>query len=250
VGPRIKELRKYETWTSEVYGELTPRFVSEIIRVSGLGPGKQFMDLGSGVGNVVLQAALESGCEAYGIEINPAPAEIAKGFQEQFEMRCKMWGVCAGSVELEEGSMLESRRVDELLPKADVVLVNNKVFLESREFIKPPLPIIRSETLTVGDSERVPPTQVPRPEGERDPDQPQAVLGPECAPDGTERGRHVRDLRRVRAALPLGSCLLGLWRRNVLRPPRGPDGVRGRQRAVREAESEAGEEREVHAESL
>jgi H3 lysine-79-specific histone-lysine N-methyltransferase len=131
VGPRVKELRKYESWTSAVYGELTPRFVSELVRVARLAPGMRFLDLGSGVGNVVLQAALESGCSAFGIEIGARPAAIARGFLDQFERRCKMWGVRAGDVELAEGNMLESARVDELLPLADVVLVNNKVFLES-----------------------------------------------------------------------------------------------------------------------
>jgi hypothetical protein len=50
---------------------------------------------------------------------------------KQPERRCKIWGVQAKLVELENGDMLESARVDELLPQADVALVNNKVFLES-----------------------------------------------------------------------------------------------------------------------
>ena len=45
-----------------------------------------------------------------------------------------MWGVRCGPVELEEGDMLKSAKVDALMREADVVLVNNKVFLESREF--------------------------------------------------------------------------------------------------------------------
>lgn len=140
VGPRIKELRKYESWTSAVYGELTPRFVSELVRVGALAPGKLFVDLGAGVGNVVLQAALESGCDAFGVELAERPAQVAVTFLDQFERRCKMWGVSAGHVELCEADMLESARVDELLPRADVVLVNNKVFLESRTCRLTPLP--------------------------------------------------------------------------------------------------------------
>jgi H3 lysine-79-specific histone-lysine N-methyltransferase len=130
VGPDVPSLRRYEAFSSEVYGELTPRFVSEIVRVGGLGPGKLFLDLGSGVANVVLQAALETGCRAFGIEINRPPARLARSHVTQFEIRCKMWGVAPGPVELEEGDMLNSRRLDELLPQADVVLVNNKVFQE------------------------------------------------------------------------------------------------------------------------
>jgi H3 lysine-79-specific histone-lysine N-methyltransferase len=50
---------------------------------------------------------------------------------EQIKIRAAMWGVNIGEMELEEGDMLKSRRVDELMPKADVVLVDNKVFEES-----------------------------------------------------------------------------------------------------------------------
>jgi hypothetical protein len=39
-----------------------------------------------------------------------------------------------GEVELEEGDMLKSERVSELMKKADVVLINNKVFAQTREY--------------------------------------------------------------------------------------------------------------------
>ncbi len=42
-----------------------------------------------------------------------------------------MWGVRVGEMELEEGDMLKSARMDALLAKADVVLVDNKVFEQS-----------------------------------------------------------------------------------------------------------------------
>jgi H3 lysine-79-specific histone-lysine N-methyltransferase len=132
VGPDVPSLRRYEAFSSEVYGELTPRFVSELVRVGGLGPGKLFVDLGAGVANVVCQAALESGCAAFGVEVNAAPARVAAEHARQFEIRAKMWGLTHGAIELEQGDMLNSRRVDELLPQADVVLVNNKVFTEDR----------------------------------------------------------------------------------------------------------------------
>ena len=62
----------------------------------------------------------------------PSPARLARSQLEQFKMRCKMWGVRHGEIELEEGDMLKSPRVDALVKEADVVLVNNKVFLEPR----------------------------------------------------------------------------------------------------------------------
>ncbi|KAI0962913.1 hypothetical protein AcW1_000145 [Taiwanofungus camphoratus] len=138
VGPHVSTLNRYEAFSSEVYGELMPSFVSQIIQATGLNADSLLVDLGSGVGNVVLQASLQTGCKSFGVEIMPAPAKIARSQLEQFRMRCRMWGVTMGEVELEEGDMLKSRRVDELVSKADVVLVNNKVFLESlNEALRP-----------------------------------------------------------------------------------------------------------------
>jgi H3 lysine-79-specific histone-lysine N-methyltransferase len=48
----------------------------------------------------------------------------------QMRMRARMWGVRMGDIELERANMLESARVNELIARADVVLVNNKVFGE------------------------------------------------------------------------------------------------------------------------
>ncbi|KAI0668731.1 S-adenosyl-L-methionine-dependent methyltransferase [Trametes maxima] len=128
VGPHVHRLTRYAPFSSAVYGELLPPFASDIFRQTGLREGMLFIDLGAGVGNVVLQAALETGCRAYGIELAPDPACIGRSQLEQFQIRCRMWGVRPGEVELEEGDMLLSAKVDKLVKEADVVLVNNKVF--------------------------------------------------------------------------------------------------------------------------
>src|SRR6266480_50041 len=59
VSPRVDSLRQYENGTDNVYGELLPRFISDIFKETRLQSDQVFVDLGSGVGNVVLQAALE-----------------------------------------------------------------------------------------------------------------------------------------------------------------------------------------------
>lgn len=133
VGPHVSELSRYEAFSSEVYGELLPPFVTEIIKTTRISSKTIFVDLGSGVGNVLLQASLVTGCRSYGIELLPTPAKLARQQLEQFRIRCKMWGLEMGEVELEEGDMLESRRTNDLLKQADVVLVNNKVFKEHRK---------------------------------------------------------------------------------------------------------------------
>jgi H3 lysine-79-specific histone-lysine N-methyltransferase len=135
VGPHVQTLRNYEAFSSEVYGELMPSFIADIITTTGLHQDSLLIDLGSGVGNVVVQASLQSGCTSYGIELMPAPAKVAREQLEQIKIRCRMWGIAFGNVELEEGDMLQSQRLTQLIPKADVILVNNKVFLESRQWI-------------------------------------------------------------------------------------------------------------------
>jgi len=133
VGPQVHSLRNYEAFSSETYGELMPSLVSDIIRHTGLHKDSLFLDLGCGVGNVVLQASLQTGCRSFGIEIMPAPAGMAKDQLGQLKARARMWGVSMGEVELEEGDMLKSERVAKLMSEADVVLINNKVFKESRK---------------------------------------------------------------------------------------------------------------------
>lgn len=133
VGPQVHSLKNYEAFSSETYGELMPSLVSDIIRHTGLREDSLFLDLGCGVGNVVLQASLQTGCRSFGIEIMPAPAGMARDQLEQLKVRARMWGVSMGGVELEEGDMLKSERVARLMSEADVVLVNNKVFKECCE---------------------------------------------------------------------------------------------------------------------
>lgn len=135
VGPHVQSLKQYEAFSSTVYGELMPSLAHEIIVLTGLGEGKLFLDLGSGVGNVVVQASLQTGCKGFGVELMPAPAKVGKEMVECLKVRCRMWGVRIGEVELEEGDMLKSAKVDELIGKADVVLVDNKVFEESCKFL-------------------------------------------------------------------------------------------------------------------
>ncbi|KAJ7743880.1 histone-lysine N-methyltransferase [Mycena metata] len=131
VGPHVQKLKQYEAFSSAVYGELMPSLVHEIIGLTKLKEDSLFLDLGSGVGNVVVQASLQTGCRSYGIELNPTPAKVARDMAANFRVRCRMWGLKVGDIELEEGDMLSSPRVNELISQADVVLVDNKVFEQS-----------------------------------------------------------------------------------------------------------------------
>ncbi|KAE9395272.1 S-adenosyl-L-methionine-dependent methyltransferase, partial [Gymnopus androsaceus JB14] len=131
VGPNIAKLRKSKAFSSKVYRELMPSLVCKILALMKLNQDSLLLDLGPGVGNVVVQAALQTGCRSYGIVLVPGPAQVAREMVEQFKIRCRMWGVTCGETELDEGHMLGSARVAELFPKADVVLVDNKSLNEA-----------------------------------------------------------------------------------------------------------------------
>lgn len=135
--------------------------MSDLIHRFGLGPGKTFVDLGCGVGNCVLQAALQcvfaptsfisihlhcisltfdeyphfrAGCDSYGIELNPPVAALSFVQQREFNARLRMWGLTAGPTTLREGDFIDSNEVPDWIRKADVVLVNNYIFSSDCEF--------------------------------------------------------------------------------------------------------------------
>ena len=59
------------------YGEITPKFVHQILTEVTIKPDDIFYDIGSGIGNVVLQVAAQIGCQCHGIEVRPELTEIA-----------------------------------------------------------------------------------------------------------------------------------------------------------------------------
>ena len=111
-----------------VYGELLPRFVSKIFQETNLTSSQVFVDLGSGVANVVLQAALEIGCESWGCEVMENACVLAELQEAEFVSRCRLWGLAAGKVHLERGDFLTNAKIGDALKRADVVLVNNQAF--------------------------------------------------------------------------------------------------------------------------
>lgn len=128
VSPRVESLRQYENGTDNVYGELLPRFISTIFTETKLKSGQVFVDLGSGVGNVVLQAALEIGCESWGCEMMTNACDLAELQQAEFKARCRLWGIAPGKTHLVRGDFLEEESIINVLKRADVVLINNQAF--------------------------------------------------------------------------------------------------------------------------
>jgi len=128
VSPHIDSVRAYEGFSDNVYGELLPKFLSRIFQETHLKSNQIFVDLGSGVGNCVLQAALEVGCESWGCEMMPNPAKLAEAQAQEFPSRCRMWGIKPGKVHLIQDDFTKNLEILEVLRRADVVLVNNQAF--------------------------------------------------------------------------------------------------------------------------
>ncbi|KAJ7148850.1 histone methylation DOT1, partial [Mycena filopes] len=104
-----------------------------VVRTVHLKERSLFLDLGSGVGNIVMQVSLQTGCRGYGIELRPPVAALAHSLLTNFLEHCGMWGLRAGQIDLEQDDICLSRRLPSLLSQADLVLVNNKAFEQPRE---------------------------------------------------------------------------------------------------------------------
>ncbi|OTA60268.1 putative histone H3 methyltransferase [Hypoxylon sp. EC38] len=129
VAPKVELLTKYEMGSDNVYGELLHPFITKLlVEQTNMTSDQVFIDLGSGVGNVVLQAALEIGCRSYGCEIMENACNLAEAQEKEFRSRCLLWGVAHGRVHLERGDFRTNAKILEKLKEADVILVNNKAF--------------------------------------------------------------------------------------------------------------------------
>ncbi|KAJ2235194.1 Nucleosomal histone H3-Lys79 methylase [Coemansia sp. RSA 1722] len=128
VAPTVGLLRQYKAFSNNVYGEILPTLVSEFISRTGIDAASTFVDLGCGIGNVVLQVAAQTGCQASGIEIMKVPARFAQRQAREFEHRMRLYGLRHGAISIWRGDFCESADVQRVLPAADVLLVNNYAF--------------------------------------------------------------------------------------------------------------------------
>ena len=115
-------------FSKEVYGETRHPIIHDIIRRIPIRSTDVFLDLGSGIGNVVLQIASETRCKAYGVELLETPATFARHQLLEFRTRMRMLGRSPGAVHLRRGDFLEDEKVHKILEKSSVIFVNNYAF--------------------------------------------------------------------------------------------------------------------------
>ena len=89
VAPESHLLRHYPGFSNNVYGEIKQNFVDSIIKKARIQPHYTFLDMGSGIGNVVLQIAAQCLCECFGIEIMEKPALLASRQRQEFLSRMR-----------------------------------------------------------------------------------------------------------------------------------------------------------------
>lgn len=121
-------LNKYKPFSSEVYGETSYNLVNNMIDSIGFSRDDVFIDLGSGVGQVVLQmaGALElKSC--LGIEVNDVRSNLASKMDARFREVMKWLCFDHNHFELMRGCFLDEIYRNKIA-SATIVFVNNFAF--------------------------------------------------------------------------------------------------------------------------
>ena len=122
------KLNVYEPFSPEVYGETSFDLVAQMVKAVPFKSDEVFLDLGSGVGQVVLQVAASTNIkECFGIEKATTPAKYAQEMDRLFRRWMKWHGKTFSPYRLERGDfLLEEKRVK--ISEASVIFVNNFAF--------------------------------------------------------------------------------------------------------------------------
>lgn len=102
-----EKLNNYEPFSPEVYGETSFDLVAQMIDEIKMTEDDLFVDLGSGVGQVVLQVAAATSCKHhYGVEKADIPAKYAETMDREFRKWMKWYGKKHAEYTLERGDFL------------------------------------------------------------------------------------------------------------------------------------------------
>lgn len=130
VSPNSRKLRNYKAFTAEVYGELLPSFVSEVLSKVGMRPEHKFYDLGCGVGNTTFQAALEFGVrESGGCEVMDHASELT--IQQEIFLQKQLMVLGMSPLNLNfalHQSFVDNKLVHQRCVECDILIVNNYLF--------------------------------------------------------------------------------------------------------------------------
>ncbi|XP_049538313.1 histone-lysine N-methyltransferase, H3 lysine-79 specific isoform X3 [Anopheles darlingi] len=123
-----EKLNQYEPFSPEVYGETSFDLICQMIDQVDISADDVFVDLGSGVGQVVLQMAASTPVKVcFGIEKADVPSKYAEGMNTTFKLWMRWFGKKYGDYELIKGDFLADEH-REKITAATIVFVNNFAF--------------------------------------------------------------------------------------------------------------------------
>nr|XP_015904876.1 uncharacterized protein LOC107437400 isoform X2 [Parasteatoda tepidariorum] len=123
-----EKLNQYEPFSPEVYGETSFDFIIQMIEELDITEDDIFIDLGSGVGQVVLQMAAITSCKkCIGIEKADIPAKYAEEMDETFKFWMHWYGKKYQDYTLIKGDFLAEEHRETLL-NSTLLFVNNYAF--------------------------------------------------------------------------------------------------------------------------
>ncbi|XP_063357606.1 histone-lysine N-methyltransferase, H3 lysine-79 specific [Cydia amplana] len=122
------KLNQYEPFSPEVYGETSYELIAQMIDQIDITSEDVFVDLGSGVGQVVLQMAAATPCRiCFGVEKAEVPSKYAECMDSNFKMWMRWYGKKYGEYKLIKGDFLMDEH-REKINAATIVFVNNFAF--------------------------------------------------------------------------------------------------------------------------
>ncbi|PNF35512.1 hypothetical protein B7P43_G04129 [Cryptotermes secundus] len=123
-----EKLNQYEPFSPEVYGETSYDLVCQMIDQIEITKDDIFVDLGSGVGQVVLQMAAATPCKiCFGVERADVPSKYAENMNIQFRKWMRWYGKKYGDYRLIKGDFLTDEHREKIV-SATIVFVNNFAF--------------------------------------------------------------------------------------------------------------------------
>ena len=129
-------LRRYQAGSAEVYGEINPSFVERIIQEVGINNTDLVLDIGSGIGNVIMQICARTGCHGIGVEIRKDLADIATAMlhhlpSELYSQTKDAYGLLIGRAMIDRMALAQGDASSDAvvnLNSMSVVVMNNLCF--------------------------------------------------------------------------------------------------------------------------
>lgn len=121
-------LNQYEPFSPEVYGETSFEFIAQMVEKVVSHPEDVFIDLGSGVGQVILQVAASTTAKlCVGIEKAEVPAAYAQAMSDAFKFWMGWYGKSYSDYRLLKGDFFADK-YRETINNASFIFVNNFAF--------------------------------------------------------------------------------------------------------------------------